>query len=317
MNFREKVVVPGVPFIWSTNLSDGEVREFYAKHSDLIQEPEPPSEAEPGVIRMSLRFAFLDFLDGVCVWTADKDHHTVLYRSAKDWELWNARQNEIAELRQEQDAQRAVQRQLLEVEDKHLVDRTEAALTAGNCDTAAGFVYQRMELRLRFTDRREVPSLWDHWRSQFQYVFARFPSSRHGVEFLLSHDTTAQAFRNFAHSFAAHRHFKGQECAEQTKLIYEEAMKLYPDHGPLAKEACLFWRRMGCYDLAMKICAEAVSKGLPDGTKSGFEGRMLRLAKESKQIARAGRPLADGLRESRCDPDSGARAGKRPDEPGV
>jgi hypothetical protein len=33
----------------------------------------------------------------------------------------------------------------------------------------------------------------------------------------------------------------------------------------------------------MQICSEAIKKGMKDGTKSGFEGRMKRLEKESKQ----------------------------------
>jgi hypothetical protein len=42
--------------------------------------------------------------EGFCLWTATESEQTVLYRSNQDWELWNARQEEIAELRQEQAA---------------------------------------------------------------------------------------------------------------------------------------------------------------------------------------------------------------------
>jgi hypothetical protein len=275
------MIVDGLPFVWSTNLCDEEIREFYKRYSGHIQESDPPTE--PGVIHIPLRFGFLEFLEGVCLWSASGDHHTVLYRSNKDWELWNARQGEIEELRQEQAAERGVQRQLLAVEDNHLAEKTERAIEAAKFDAAAALMFARTELRLKFTDWKEVPFLWSLWRSQFQIVFARFPDSGYGLEFLRKFDATPQAFRNFARSFASVRGFKGQECAEQTKRIYDEAMRMFPDHALLAADACLFWRRLGRYDLAMKICAEAIRRGFKDGTKSGFEGRMKRLERESKQ----------------------------------
>ena len=57
-------------------------------------------------------------------------------------------------------------------------------------------------------------------------------------------------------------------------------MRMFPDNANLTKAACLFFRRVGKYDLAMQICAEAITKGMKDGTKSGFAGRLERLEKE-------------------------------------
>lgn len=281
MNLREKLSVDGLPFTWSTNLCDVEIREFYYRYSEQIRESKP--QTEPGVIHIPLRFGFLEFLEGVCFWSALGDHHTVIYRSCQDWELRKARQNEIDELRQEQSDERAVQRQLLKVEDNHLAEKTELAIEAGDYDAAAALVSARTELRLKFTISKEVPTFWWMWRGDFQLVFARFPNSSYGIEFLRKYDATPQAFRNFARSFTACRRFKGQECAEQTKRIYDEAMRMFPDHALLAADACLFWRRLGRYDLAMKICAEAIRRGFKDGTKSSFEGRLKRLERESKR----------------------------------
>jgi hypothetical protein len=72
-------------------------------------------------------------------------------------------------------------------------------------------------------------------------------------------------------------------CGEQTHLIYKEALKLFPNYVWLTKAMCLFWRRIGRYDLAIKVCSEAIAKGLKDGTKSGFEGRLRRLERESQK----------------------------------
>ena len=100
MNVRERVLVDGLPFTWCTNLDDEALRDFYRRYADRIQEPEPSADASSRTIRLPFRMAFLEFLDGVCLWTCSGATHTVLYRSNRDWELWNARQAEIHELRQ-------------------------------------------------------------------------------------------------------------------------------------------------------------------------------------------------------------------------
>ncbi len=64
--------------------------------------------------------------------------------------------------------------------------------------------------------------------------------------------------------------------------IYEEAFKHFPDDGSLFQAASLFWRRQRNYARAVEICKTAIAKGLRDGTKSGFEGRVRRLEKEAR-----------------------------------
>jgi hypothetical protein len=109
MNLREKVIIDGVPFIWSTNLDDDGIREFFDLYADRIRESDQPKEKleensreRKIVFQIKCRLAFLDFRDGVCLWSASGEKHHVLYRSHREWELWNARQQEIEELREEQ-----------------------------------------------------------------------------------------------------------------------------------------------------------------------------------------------------------------------
>ena len=84
MNLREKVVVEGLPYVWSTNLTDDDVREFYELYANQIREPDPPEETPTKgkvVFRIPCRVAFLEFRDGVCLWTASADKHHVFYRT--------------------------------------------------------------------------------------------------------------------------------------------------------------------------------------------------------------------------------------------
>jgi hypothetical protein len=70
MKLREKVVVEGLPYIWSTNLDDDGIREFFELHADQIREPDPPiqkSSEDKLVINIPIRLGFLDFREGVCL----------------------------------------------------------------------------------------------------------------------------------------------------------------------------------------------------------------------------------------------------------
>lgn len=289
MNLREKVIVDGIPYIWSTNLDDEGIRDFFNLYVNRIRESEPPKEKPEEnsgerkvVFQIKCRMAFLNFRDGVCFWSANGEKHHVLYRTNYEWELQNARQQEIEELRQEQDTEQAIERGLLKVEDQHLTEKTDAAIKAGEYNTAAAYISARMDLRLSSKGIKGLSYLWSR-SSQLWWIFTKFPTSNYGIEFIYKYDSKPGIFRNFAHWFSSCRGLPTEERAEQTWQIYETGMKLFPDSAGLAEAACLFWRRMRRYDLAMKICSEAIKKGLKDGTKSGFEGRMKRLEKESKQ----------------------------------
>jgi hypothetical protein len=285
MNIREKVVVAGLPYIWFTNLTDDCILEFYELYANKIRKPDQPNENPNNgkvVFRVDCRFGFFDFQDGVCLWSANGEKHHILYRSNRDWELWNVRQQEIQELREEQAVEKAIEIKLLEVEDRHLTEKTKAAIKSGEYDIAALYVTARMDLRINSKAIKGLSYLWFR-PSGLWWELTQFPTSNYGIEFLHKYDSTPQAFKNFAHWFAVHSDLPADKCAEQTRQIYEDGIKLFPNNACLPQAACLFWRRMKRYDLAMRICSEAIKKGMKDETKSGFEGRMKRLEKKSRQ----------------------------------
>jgi len=281
MKLREKVVVEGLPFIWSTNLSDDGLREFYELFAERITEL-CPSGADHGERKLIASWSYFKFRDGVCFWTASGNEHSVAFWTGQEWELRNARREEIDELREEQ----AVERGLMEVEDRHLAEKTDAAIEAGEFDAAAVHVTARMNLRLNSNGLPDLSYDWTKRPTELWWVLTKFPASEYGIEFIRKHDAIPWAFESFAHWFFANCGLQGDERAEQTWRIFEEGMKLFPDNANLAKAACLYWRRLRRYDLAMKVCSDAIKKGFKDGTKSGFEGRMKRLEKESNQDQR-------------------------------
>lgn len=285
MEIREKVVIDGIPYVWFTNLTDEGVLEFYVLYSDKIRKSEQPEKSlgrGKFVFRIDCRFGFFDFRDGACMWTATDEKHHVLYRSKLDWELWNARQQEIEELRQEQETENAIERGLLNIEDRHLAEKANAAIKDSEYGVAAAYVFARMDLRLKSKEIKGLSYLWSR-PSELWWMLTKFPTSNHGIEFICKYDCKPGIFRNFAHWFSACRGVPSEDRAEQTWRIYQTGMELFPDSSNLFQAACLFWRRMRRYDLAMKICSEAIGKGMKDGTKSGFEGRLERLKKESER----------------------------------
>jgi hypothetical protein len=278
MKLRDNVKVEGVPFVWSTNLRDEEIRQFYILHQERLNEQVSPRDPSSSTIVIPLRMGFLEFRDGFCVWTANNDKHTVLYRTNTEWELWNARQTEIAELRQEQAIGEAVEKRIAETEDDHLREKTEVALAANDCNVAAAYINARAELRQKFCSLKGMSVGWNYWSPDL--IFARFPLSAYGVDFLRRYRPIPQAFINFAHWFGGRKSLGNHERIKQTTAIYTEALKLFPNNASLTAALCLFYRRVGMYDEAIAVCKHAAQKGLKDGTKSGFEGRLKRLQKE-------------------------------------
>ena len=280
MNTREHVCVAGTPFKWTTNLTDEEIREFHALYGKQIAEPDHRTDTSSTTIVIPIRMDFLPFREGFCFWCASREKHTVLYRSNRDWELWDARQKEIEELRQEQAAEEAVEKTLVINEDAHLREKTELAIGVGDYDGAAACVTARAELRKVFKRFRVMPVQWSCWYEDL--IFARFPTSRHGIEFIRHYNNSPGAFSNFAHWFSVRCGLTGEALVEQTRAIFDEGMRMFPESGSLAQAKSLFFRRVGKYGMAMAVCVDAIKRGLRDGTKSGFEGRLKRLERESQ-----------------------------------
>jgi hypothetical protein len=280
MFLRDNVTLSGIPYRWCTNLDDDGIREFYFRYADDIKLRPPPESESPYMIWIPLRLNYYQFREGFCFWMASNERQTVIYRTAFEWDVWNARQEEIAELRQEQAAEEEVEKLLVITEDAHLREKTDAAKDIGDFEMAAAYVTARAQLRERFEGFRVMPVEWNCWYPEM--ILAKFPKSDYGIDFFTRFRSLPQSFTNFGHWFSVKCGLTGEALVEETWKIYEAGMRLFPESGGIAKAASLFFRRVRRFDRAIAICADAITRGLQDGTKSGFEGRLKRLEKESK-----------------------------------
>ena len=278
MEIRKGISISGIPYKWTTNLTDDEVRDFHSVYADKIKLPSQKLEVQSTNINFQFRMDYLPFKEGFCVWTATEEEQTVLYRSQQDWEIWNARQEEIAELREEQAAEEAAEKLLIISEDRHLKEKTAIAKQDGDFDASAAYVTARGELRERFKQFRGMPVEWMCWYPDL--ILAEFPKSHYGIAFFQRF--RPQCLKNFGHWFSVKCGLKDAALNEETWKIYETGMKLFPNDGRMAQAASLFFRRVGEYERAIEVCQNAIRRGLKDGTKSGFEGRIKRLEKELK-----------------------------------
>ena len=126
LKLREKVLLPGIPVVWSTNLLDEDIRNFYLKlESDRgfvsFLGSKGGGDGSQG-LTLSIRIfsRAIDFKEGSCQCIGVGNRLCVIYRSTEEWELWDAREREIRELRDEQRRELEVEELVFANEDNHL-----------------------------------------------------------------------------------------------------------------------------------------------------------------------------------------------------
>ena len=281
MDIRKKVQIRGLKGTWTTNLTDEDLLEFLELHSQKDLADQVRAEVSGMSLGIKISMDMLPFRDGTCLWGRVNDDNTVLFRTQFEWELWNARDREVKELREEQALERDVEDQLFQTEDRHLHQSGDEALGRSDFDAANRCYCARAELRRRFTPmgfgfNLDVMELLDR--------FSMFPTSRFGLAFLTEYYAINSGyFEWFAHKFWSLSELSSESKTKELEAIYGAAVQLFPSKGYVYKQAALFWKREGRLDLAIKYCQLALEKGFTDGTKSGFRGRLERLTKERLQ----------------------------------
>jgi hypothetical protein len=290
INWRNRITVDGVPGTWTTNLSDDDVRDFYARYAE---EPANAQELKVGVMHLVCGFKFhqrmVPFRHGACDWTLLHEQNWVLYRTTFEWEIWLARKQEVVELKEEQENERAATILLIRTESDHLMRAAREAVRAKDFPTAERYLITRAELALDI-ERLKLSNWWSYGIIEnISHWFTSFPSLENGIEFLRTYSCRAESFLDYA----AHSAFGGQlpHPTREVELekVFDAAAELFPTDGHLFKQTCLFWRRHARLDLAIKYCEIAAERGLSDDTKLGFAGRLVRLRREevNKQMQAA------------------------------
>jgi hypothetical protein len=181
---RKDVKLEGIPLFWFTNLTDEEIREFYKV---LKGEPDDPMDWEvkvsgfpPSVSLPPLFSKRIAFKDGWCECFGFQFCFRVTYRSTIEWELWDAREREIDELREELNNQLKIDKLLFETEDKFLARSAKDMLERKEFKSAANFIYKRMahakliEEQSRAKDFRHF-NVVSQTRRDCLEIFKKFP----------------------------------------------------------------------------------------------------------------------------------------------
>jgi hypothetical protein len=284
---REKVTIEGVPGTWTTNLTDDDLRTFYAEHCDDVTDADA---IKIGVFNRVMSIKYRDrmvpFKEGACRWALLDQQNWLIYRTTLEWEIWLARNEEIEELRDEQERERQATALLLRTESDHLMSQARAAVLAKDWTAAERHLLARADL-VAEAKRQNIMN-WgtlsifesvSHW-------FASFPSLLNGVEFLKRYDCRPTAFYGYANHAAFANRLPNETVEAEIDKVFDAAISLFPTDGNLYKQVCLFWRRHRRLDLAIKFCQLACEQGAADDTKSGFAGRLKRLrGEQSWQLA--------------------------------
>jgi hypothetical protein len=227
MFLRDNVTLSGIPYRWSTNLDDDGIREFYFRYADDIKlKTSTGIRVTVNDLDIPLRLDYYEFRQGFCFWMASNERQTVIYRTAFEWEVWNARRGEIAELRQEQAAEEAVEKLLVMMEDAHLKEKTDAAKGIGDFETAAAYVTARAQLRERFKRFRVMPVEWTCWYPEM--ILAKFPKSDYGIDFFTHFRSLPQSFTNFGHWFSVKCGLTGDALFEIDRFRRKEGREIKP-----------------------------------------------------------------------------------------
>lgn len=285
LTLRKDIAVPGVPGTWTTNLSDADIRAFHETYGSDDQ-----TEFTMQVLTLELKFRWgnktVPFKDGACLWNSIEDKNWVLYRTSYEWEIWAARKQELDELEEEQEQERAAMSQLMRTENDHLSQSARAAVEAKDFAEAERHLIARAELAKEI-ERLKLSNWWSHGIIEnVGRWFASFPSSANGIAFLKKYDCRANSFLAYAnYSVFGPRRVRDVQREAELEKVFDAAASLFPKDGWLFKETCLFWRRRNRLDLAIKYCKTAIANDVRDDTKSGFSGRLKRLQREQAQFA--------------------------------
>ena len=145
MKMRDEVQIGGIPFVWSTNLENEDIPTLYGKISADPEFVQSGITVKGLAISMRLFEKAVPLKDGFCWCIGFTCKIWATYRSTSDWEIWNARQAEIKELKQEQAEQQSVEKLLFRTTDQHLRNKALEALQKGRFEESAFQIEQRLE----------------------------------------------------------------------------------------------------------------------------------------------------------------------------
>jgi len=276
---RESIRLEGIPFIWSSNLSDEQLREIYTRllrDRFFLRKPDVGmNKLTMGMavkLRANLREAQFEYEDGLCQVYCFHDHIWVIYRTAEQWEAW------ARVVKKQQEAKRKFQEDKQGLRDKHseLQSRAAYLIDAGKLKEAEECLLEGHRLFLKHM----VVIRHSDAKSRLIKIYGRYKDPSNGLAFLDNIPFDDHDYYLLAQEF--------REDPVKVEAVFKEGIKRSQDPGNLYKRLCLYFQEKSLFDKAIYYCGKAIAKGLRDDTKSGFPGRLERLRKHNGDVAGQG-----------------------------
>lgn len=298
MEIRKNVKLEGIPIVWHTNLSDEDIKQLYEVVRNDPEFTKCKAQIKIGVGTVGSSFGVkitipklysstIPLKEGWCSCTGLQNCLRVIYRSAHEWELWDAHKREVRELREERDTERQINELLFRAEDEHLAQVANEMIDKSEFDAAANVIHRRL-LHAEETEKKNMAEGFRHFKVVYQTrrdslrTLLRFPTTAQASRFLGAHTKFWWDYFAFAESwYSANRDAKNGPV-EETDKIFRAAVEKFPIEGKLYKKICLFWAHKKQIGLAIEYCSLACKRGVLDDTKRGFPFRLKKLLKRAE-----------------------------------
>jgi tetratricopeptide (TPR) repeat protein len=285
-SMRDNVCLPDIPFTWTTNLNDEDIRGLY---QTLLRERffvHPPGFEGPKHFKVRNRNLFgiaihtnsrlLEFQERICMVLQLGDRLFVMSRTPREWEeIETAKADKERQRRKQQERKEMITREYEThlMQGKHLLEQGKYWKADRELRKAVDTAISNPDCLSVLFCSAEM-TLLDHYQKT-ENVTA-------GLAFL--HEVQKRLPQEF---FAWRRRwvdfgydFESRGSMSAAEKIYQDAIMNSPDDGAPYKRLALIYERSERYDDAIAICELAIQRNLSDGTKSGFEGRIRRIRKK-------------------------------------
>jgi len=276
-SLRQQVRLSGIPYVWTSNLSDEELRQVYHHLLRARFFVGPPAVEEKRVegaarIRFWGKECEFSYRDGVCRVVAFDRVVRVVYGTGEEWALWDrvATARDARETARERAAEERKQEKEAElVHYEQLLIRARELRRTGDLRKSEGLVLRA--LRLQQTNADLKRSSWSALHECLEH-YSQYTTPRRGLAFLQMQGAPAWQYAALARNFERIR-------PDLAIPVYRTAISRFPTVGSLYTSLSLLLARTGRIADAIQVCKRAVARNLRDHTKSGFEGRIRRLEK--------------------------------------
>jgi hypothetical protein len=205
--------------------------------------------------------------------------------SESDWVLWDTRQREVQELKEEKADQYHTKKVLFQVVDALLVEKAQELISQKDYAAAAAVFSERVEKSKTIEKESEalgykIYEVW-HVRDSSLQSLSRFPTTDYAIEFLRKHLNFWWSYLRTAEGYFFIHCQNDVSKMDEVNRVFRAATIEFPQEGKLYKNICLFLERHNQMDMAILYCKEACDRGLKDDTQKGFPFRLRRLLRKA------------------------------------